>query len=192
MTQPEGGRERVELSDGRILLRRYSPEDVEPLYEAVRESVAELTPWMPWCTENYTRKESRDWVLSRDAAWAEDEEYSFVVADQATGRFLGGAGLNAINSLNNFANLGYWVRSGSAGQGVATAAACLVARWGLLQMGFQRVEILAATGNVASRRVAQKAGAVEEGILRNRIRVHGRVWDAVIFSLIPSDVVPAF
>lgn len=179
----------VTLTDGRISLRIYRSDDVEPLYEAVRESVRELTPWMPWCTETYTRKESRDWVLSRRQAWAEDEEYSFVIEETGTGRFLGGVGLNSINRLNNWANLGYWVRSSEAGKGVATSATVLVARWGLLEQSFQRLEILAATGNAASLRVAEKCGAVREGVLRNRIRVHGRVWDAVIYSLIPSDLV---
>jgi RimJ/RimL family protein N-acetyltransferase len=47
---------------------------------------------------------------------------------------------------------------------------------------------MAATGNKASQRVAEKAGAVREGILRNRITVHGRVLDAVVFSLIPPDL----
>lgn len=179
----------MRLTDGRILLRRYRPDDVEPMYEAVRESVAELSPWLPWCTETYTRKEARDWVLSREAAWNEEEEYDFVIADAADTRFLGGIGLNNISHLNNWANLGYWVRTSAAGQGIATAAVRLLAPWGLGERGFQRLEILAATGNVASQRVAEKAGAVREGVLRNRLRVHGRIWDAVVYSLTPGDPV---
>src|SRR5437764_6118705 len=48
-----------------------------------------------------------------------DEWYSFAVLDQSCGRFLGGVGINFINRVHQFANLGYWVRTSAAGRGVA-------------------------------------------------------------------------
>jgi RimJ/RimL family protein N-acetyltransferase len=36
--------------------------------------------------------------------------------------------------------------------------------------------------------VAEKVGAVREGVLRNRLMLHGTIHDAVIFSLIPDDL----
>lgn len=48
-------------------------------------------------------------------------------------------------------------------------------------------EIVVATGKEASERVAEKVGAVREGVLRNRYMVQGKVHDAVTFSLIPQD-----
>ena len=35
---------------------------------------------------------------------------------------------------------------------------------------------------------AEKAGATREGILRNRLVVRDKVYDAVMFSLIPGDL----
>ena len=98
--------------------------------------------------------------------------------------FVGGCALNDINQTHNFANLGYWVRTSRTGQGVATAAALLVAQFGFAKLGFTRLEIVAAVGNVASQRVAEKVGAMREGVARNRHVVHGRVYDAVMYSLI--------
>jgi RimJ/RimL family protein N-acetyltransferase len=40
--------------------------------------------------------------------------------------------------------------------------------------------------NKASQGVAVKAGAMREGILRNRLLLHGKIHDAVMFSLIPK------
>ena len=51
-----------------------------------------------------------------------------------------------------------------------------------------RIEIIAATGNAPSQRVAVKAGAVREGVLRHRIVCREHVYDAVSFSLVPADV----
>jgi len=79
------------------------------------------------------------------------------------------------------------VRSSRAGRGVATTATLLTARFGLRKLALQRIEILAAVGNKPSQRVAEKAGAKNEGVLRNRLSLRGQPHDAVMYSLIPSD-----
>ena len=58
----------IELADGMVLLRPYRNGDVEHLYWAVRESIAELSVWMPWCHTDYSIEESRTWVESRPEA----------------------------------------------------------------------------------------------------------------------------
>jgi RimJ/RimL family protein N-acetyltransferase len=86
------------------------------------------------------------------------------------------------------ANLGYWVRTSAAGRGVASAATVLIAHYGLQVVGLKRIEILADVENLASQRVAEKAGAMREGRLRNRLFHHHEVHDGVLFSLIADDL----
>ena len=73
--------------------------------------------------------------------------------------FIGGCGTQ-IHYGHRFANLYYWVRSSRAGQGAASSATLLLARFGLTSLGLQRIEIVVATGNHASKQVAEKVGAV--------------------------------
>lgn len=176
------------FSNGGIGIRRYRNEDVDALFDAARESVRELSPWMPWCSENYARQDSEAFVQSRDVDWEKGEHYSFVIHDTATGLLLGGVGLNFINRVHTFANLGYWVRTTQTKRGVATAAVRLAARFGLVELGFNRIEIVTAVGNVASQRVAKKVGAHCEGVLRKRLVLHEQVHDAVMFSLVAGDL----
>lgn len=178
---------RTELSNNVVRIRRYRAEDVPLLFEAARESANEMFAWMSWCHPNYTLEESRSFVLSREAAWHQKTEYDFAVFRVESGKFLGGVGLNQFNSKNNFANLGYWVRSSETGRGIATAATLLAAQFGFEDLRLNRIEILTAIENAASRRVAQKAGAKKEGILRNRILLDNRPLDAVMYSLIVAD-----
>jgi len=63
-----------------------------------------------------------------------------------------------------------------------------VARLGFAQLGLQRIEIIAAVDNLASQRVAEKAGAVREGLARKRLLVRGEPQDAFVFSLLPEDL----
>ena len=181
---------KTEFSDGRIGIRRYRPEDIPRLFEAVRESVPELSAWLPWCHADYSPNDSTAFVNSRDAEWEKGEHYSFMTFDLHIGEFLGGVGLNFINRVHNFANLGYWVRSSRTGRGIASAATRLIARFGLEELKFQRLEILTAVDNLASQRVAEKAGATREAVLRKRLFLHDRAHDAVMYSLIGEDLKP--
>jgi len=177
------------LVDGDILVRPLALTDEQPLFEAVRESIPEVSPWLAWCHENYSIEETREFLRSREDKSQGDEWYSFGVFDRNDGgRFLGGVGLNFINRVHQFGNLGYWVRTSAAGKGVASKASPLVARFGFEELGLHRIEILAAVSNIASQRVAEKIGAAREGVLRNRLLIRGEPQDAVMFSLVQDDL----
>jgi RimJ/RimL family protein N-acetyltransferase len=179
----------TELSDGKIYIRRYQVEDIPALYEAARESAGEsFTWWMPWCHADYTLEDSSQFVLSRNEAWQKGKEFDFAIFDVETDTFLGAVGLNQFNREHQFANLGYWVRASSMGQGVAPAATLLVARFAFQDLGLSRIEIVIATENIRSRRVAEKAGAKKEGILRRRLIIGDRIHDAVMYSIVAADL----
>jgi RimJ/RimL family protein N-acetyltransferase len=163
-------------------------EDVDALCEAVHESIDTVGLWLTWCHANYGVEDAIAWVRSCQTAWDREEAYPLFIFDSATNRLLGGCGLNELDRPRLRANLGYWVRASGQGQGVATEAARLTARFGLHALGFMRLEIVAAIGNLASQRVATKLGAVREGRLRNRLRIHNVQHDAFGYSLIPSDM----
>ena len=172
------------LSDGRIRLTRYRMEHVEQLFAAASSSQKELQPWMPWCHPDYKIEESHAWVRMQIEKWDARREFEFAIESVSDGAYLGGCGLNSLSTVNRLANLGYWVRSSTTGQGVAGAATRVVARFGLQSLGLHRIEIFMAVGNIASARVAAKAGAQKEGILRHRLLLHGQLHDAVMYSLV--------
>ena len=63
-----------------------------------------------------------------------------------------------------------------------------ISGWALREQGFERVELRAATGNLASQRVAEKAGFVREGVARNAGHVHDGRVDLVVYSLTRADL----
>ncbi len=164
-------------------IRAYEPEDAQALREAARESVGEVYQWLAWCHPHYSMAEAEEWTRSRARLAAEGREYTFAIVG-TDGRFLGGCGLNQINRIHRFGNLGYWVRTSATRQGVATEAVRQVAHFGFGNTDLVRLEIVCAVGNDASQRVAERAGAVREGVLRHRLLLHGQSVDAVMYSLV--------
>lgn len=175
----------TQLIDEELLLRPFRISDSTGLYCAVKESLRELKPWMSWATDTYTELTAREYITIARARWNEDTFYAFAItrADE----ILGACTLSGIHPIYHFCNLGYWVRTSCHGQGIAGRAAKLVACFAFENLGLIRVEIVVAVENQASLRVAEKIGAHDEGILLNRMVVGKSVYDAHMYSLIPSD-----
>lgn len=177
----------IQLTDGVVLLRPFRLEDVMPLFEAVRESLTELKPWMSWVHDGYLQQETEDYIRITRARWLEDTFFAFAITDANTGEILGGCGLGQKSPVYHYSNLGYWVRTSRHGHGMAGRAAKLIARFGFEHTGIIRAEIVMAVPNEKSRRVAEKIGAHYEGTLLNRMVVGKTIHDAHMFSLLPSD-----
>jgi len=176
------------LTDGVITLHPYQVSDIDSLYEAARESISEMSEWMPWCHPDYSIEESRIWIESQPDKWEKGEEYNFVISYNTGGLYLGGCGLRVIDRNIGIANLGYWVRMSQTKKGIATAATLLLTRFAFNELRLNRVEITVAVDSQASLRVVEKAGATKEGILRNKLTKNDTPCDAVMFSLIPQDL----
>lgn len=163
-------------------IRLYQQGDAEHLHAAVLESLSEVSPWMGWCHPQYSLDEARQWISAQQDLAKQGLALEFGVWRE--GQYVGGCGINQINKANRFANLGYWVRASAMGRGVAPAAVQLVAEHAFRETDLVRLEIVCAVGNLRSQRVAQKSGAVREGILRNRLVLPSGPSDAVMFSLV--------
>jgi RimJ/RimL family protein N-acetyltransferase len=178
----------VVLADGQVTIRPYRAGDVDRHYDAVCASVENVARWLDWCHAGYSRAESHTWIASRPDAWAQQKAYSFAVVDAAhDDHLLGACGLNQINPAHGVASMGYWVRSDRSGEGIATRAARLIARFGFETLGLHRIEIMMQPENRGSQRVAEKLGAVHEGECRHRVVVHGAPRNVLLYGLLPSD-----
>ncbi|MBE1161046.1 GNAT family N-acetyltransferase [Dyella acidiphila] len=170
-----------------LSLRPWAASHAPALHQAVQESVAGVGRWLPWCHAGYDLQESLQWIAICQQAWHEGEHYDFAIFDTQD-RLLGGVGLNQLDGRDLRANLGYWLRTSAVGQGYATQAGRTAAMFGFEALALRRVEIVAAVGNLASQRCAERIGAQREGIARQRILLHGQSEDAVVYGLLPGDL----
>lgn len=169
-------------------IRPFVAGDAPALHAAVRASIASLSYWFPWCRADYALADAEARVAACIAAWRDAREYPFGVFapnDSGGEHLLGCVGLNRLDQVARSANLGYWIGEAHRGQGLATRAAAWTADFGFRELGLARIEIVAMPQNAASLRVAEKLGAVREGIVDGRIEFQGRPVEAVLWSLAP-------
>ncbi|MDF2867728.1 MAG: GrpB domain, predicted nucleotidyltransferase, family [Gammaproteobacteria bacterium] len=170
-----------------ITIRPYRETDITFLYEAARESIEQVSPYLTWGHPNYLKKDAKAWVLSRRQAWVEKKEYSFVITTPEE-LFLGGIDIQGIDWQNCNANLGYWVRKSALGQGVGVVAAQLAAQFSFDELGLNRLEIVTEMTNRASQRVAEKLGAKNKGLVVNSLSSQAREKQALLYWLTPENL----
>jgi ribosomal-protein-serine acetyltransferase len=173
-----------------MALRPFVPSDEEPLYEAVRESVNEITQRMVWCHPEYSALDAARFLAKHDELWRTRQRFDMVIYQPAVGVLLGSIGISHLDWQHRCGSLGYWVRSKWTNRGIARAAIVLAARFAFEELALNRLEFLVEVGNVASLHAAKGAGAVVEGMLRKRICLQGEPRDAVVLSLLRDETRP--
>jgi RimJ/RimL family protein N-acetyltransferase len=147
---------------------------------------------MTWCQPNYALQDSRAFVSSRDDQWKDGKEYSFVIYSLKDDELLGSVGLSRLDHAHGCANVGYWVRHTRTRQGIASAAVQLIATFAFRELGLNRLELLVPLGNHPSMRVAEKAGALKEGVLNKKLKLQGIPCDAVSYAILAPGFHPSF
>jgi RimJ/RimL family protein N-acetyltransferase len=144
-----------------------------------------------WITAAWDDRDIAEFILEMPPPrrWTTATDVELVIADAARTEPLGVVSLRIAEGDPGLAAVGYWLRPEARGRGAATVAVRLVARWAFDELAVQRLELTTTPENVASQRVAERAGFMREGVLRGLTAMkNGGRRDAVMFSLLPSDV----
>ena len=168
----------------RVVVRCWEPNDAPLLKEAVDSSLVELRPWLPWALNEPQTVEEKVQLLRRFRAQfdlGEDFVYGLFSRDES--EVVGGSGFHRRVGEGAF-EIGYWIRSSRAGQGLATEATAALTRIGFEVCEVDRIEIHCEPENERSLRIPRKLGYAEEARLRRRLYpAGGEPRDVVVFSL---------
>ncbi len=175
------------IDTARLLLRQPRPGDGWALCEAVGASIEELRLWMPWAQDDPSTEASEAQVGRMQSQIERREDLVYFLFERAPagdeGALIGGAGLHRIEWTVPRFEIGYWRRSDRAGRGFVSEAVRALSRMAFDALAAQRVEIRMDGLNLASARVAERAGFRCEGLLRRDTRgVTGEVRDTRVYS----------
>lgn len=171
----------------RLELRCYEPRDAQALIDAMADGTDHLLPWMAWAQEEPQPIEEKI-ALLRTFRGRFDLDQDWIFGAFERGRpdvLVGGTGLHP-RVGPGAAEIGYWVRRGRQGAGIATEMASAMTRLGFECQTWSRIEIHCDARNVPSARIARKLGYREEGRLRGRsVAVGG--GDQLVFGMLAGE-----
>ena len=171
------------LTDGGVVLRRWAEDDLGCVEEASEDPDIPEGTTVP---ATFTPAEGLAWIERQWSRADNNTGLSQAIADAASNEALGAAVLMARKP--GTVEIGYWLIPRARGHGLGSRAVILLARWAVTEAQLARVEALVVPENVASQRVLERAGFRREGLLRSYFAFARGRADALIYSLLPSDL----
>lgn len=169
------------LSDGVVWLRLLEDGDRDAALKTMRDPLVRHWLNMP------ARPGAEDVdALLRTARHGASTgtRFDFVVCDRLGGEPVG----TVVASRRHRDNweIAYMAYDAGRRRGLMTRAVRLVCGW-LFAEGVGRIEVRTHPENVASQRLAERAGFQREGLERRSIWLHGVRADAIVWSRLPED-----
>jgi len=175
-----------ELSDGRLILRPYRPDDAPAVAAMCGDATA--LRWLPM-PDPYKLSDAEEWIADAGRRWREDRFATWVAVDAGDSGLLGSTSVR-IDAESEKGDIGYLVERSARRGGVAKGMVALVVGWCFDELGLGRLQIRCDPGNEASRRTILSCGFQVEGLLRSEIVIRGERTDSLVASLLPSDPRP--
>lgn len=152
-----------------------------------------LAPWEPslpgpWAQRNAVAEWPGRWMALRGMARSGVSlPFALTVDGEFAGQVVVG---NVVREPLLSAYVGYWIGTHAAGGGATTAAVALAVDHSFSRVGLHRIEATVQPENARSRRVLEKLGFREEGLLRRYLEVRGDWRDHLVLALTAEDVLP--
>jgi RimJ/RimL family protein N-acetyltransferase len=148
------------LSDARVVLRDWRPEDALALEPACGDpQICRITS----VPDRFTIEDALAWIARQRAYARRGTGVVLAIVPLPGERPVGMVGLFGFDEPGLTAQFGYWLVARWRGQGLASAAARLLAEWGFTHRQVTAIHIDREPANRASERVAEKLGAVVTG-----------------------------
>jgi RimJ/RimL family protein N-acetyltransferase len=173
----------------RLVIRCWEPSDAPRLKDAVDSSLDELRPWMPWARSEPQDVSEKVALLRRFRGQFDlGTDFTLGMFDAGEKDVIGGTGLHKRRGADAL-EIGYWIRTGYTGRGLATESSAALTRVAFELCEVDRVEIRVDPANALSLPVPRKLGYAEEGMLRRRLPPDdkGVPRDVIVFSLFRDE-----
>lgn len=173
-----------------FVLRSYQPGDGELLSDALNNSYEHLTTFMPWAKPYQSVEESEALVRHFRGRYLLNEDFVLGIFSADERRLLGGSGFHLREGgfPHRSAELGMWIRADAAGKGLGTAVLLALLEWGFTAWPWERLAWRCDGTNLASRRTAEKAGLIHEGVLRQHSLQPDGAWrDTYLYAMLKAE-----
>jgi len=130
-------------------------------------------------------EEERSFLLQNHDKMKNNFEYNYgILFDE---RLIGGIGIK-INQHNTYiGEIGYFIDEAYWKKGTATEAVKLIEKIGFNDLNLERIEILMVPENIGSVKVAENCKYKREGLLKNRIKIFQKFYDAYLYGKIKEE-----
>ncbi len=174
----------MNLETNRLILRKYSIENLQDYY-----SLKSCRDVWKYSTNNtimdmdVLRKQLLEIIINQKG-------YNFgfcALFEKASNNYIGGAGILSINKSANSCVIGYNLLPLYWNKGYATEITKEIIKYAFSILELERIEALAMQLNIASCKVLEKSGLIEESIQKHFSKRDGIYYDVVHYGIVRAD-----
>jgi RimJ/RimL family protein N-acetyltransferase len=166
------------IDDGVVRLREWADDDAAWYAASVRDPVIQR-----FTTES-PALEAAQVLAAIGRLRASGTDAGVVICDAVTGARLGNI---ALSHDGRSGDVSYWVAAEGRGRGVATRALALFSAWSLGAAGLDELWLVVHQDNIASQRVAIRAGYRRDPARDETQQVKGAIWPMLGFTLTAAN-----
>ncbi|RPF55248.1 GNAT family N-acetyltransferase [Aquisalibacillus elongatus] len=156
------------LESDRLILRAPKPSgDGEIVNKAIKASINELKPWLPFAQKLPTIEETEANLRNAHINFLKRTSFRFLIFHKDTNEFIGTTSFEYVDWNIPKCEIGYWINTEFSGNGYILEAVEELIDFGFQQIKFNRIEIKCEFTNYKSRAIPEKLGFELEGILKN-------------------------
>jgi RimJ/RimL family protein N-acetyltransferase len=170
-----------EISDGNLFLRKITKNDVSFFYQSLNEK--DMTNYLslgPLRSYEHSKRLIKNYLRS----WDKFLQFNYVIElrDYSTIKRIGSVSLWAINWFHQRSGIGIWILPKYWEQGFGSKSIVLIKNIAFNHLNFNRIEAHIAIENERSIKMFKKCNFIEEGYLRNYLKIDGKFQDAIILA----------
>ena len=175
----------TQIETDRLILRPFKINDAQRVYELLADG--EIGKHIGYLPDPYNLDDAQTWLSSHEEQIKNKTGLPFAMTDKQTGDIIGSISLSSISKEHRHAELGYWLAKAYWNNGFTTEAARALLDYAFENYDLLRIHAHHIATNTASKRVLEKLGMIEEGLLRQHINHRGKQSDIIIRAILKHE-----
>ena len=175
----------MNLRTSRLVLRDFVDSDVDALL--AYESDPRYLRFYPWETRT---REGVATLVNRFIQWQNEQprtRFQFAMVPRKRRDAIGTCGIRITSVDHREAEFWCVLNPECWGQGFAAEAGRALIEYGFTAISLHRIWSECIAENIAARRLVERLGMREEGVLRARTWIKERWWDTVIYAILSDE-----
>jgi ribosomal-protein-serine acetyltransferase len=173
------------LVDEHLLMRSYTVEDADPLFDTVERSRKHLQPWCDWVPK--TTRAEHSLMFIQQSIHDQQVQTSLVLGIFYDQKVIGEVAMHHWDHDTKRAQIGYWISKDYEGRNIMFRCLYRFCDFLFEKVGLNKIEIHFIPANKRSARIAERLGCRIEGILRANMLRNGMYEDVVIAGILKDE-----
>ncbi len=171
-----------------IIIRKFKLSDADDLYNVLKDKA--MSQWTFALPYPYPKDGAVKYIRRVQKNWREQKGYAFAVVLKKTNKVIGSVGLNRVEMIHKCGEISYSIGKKQWGKGLATQAIELLLHFGFKSLKLKRIYGHTFEGNIGSKRVFEKNGFTQEGIMREAVVRNNTRHNLINFGILSKEYKP--